>query len=547
MSHKGEKNTLIMQNRLYETIGKLYSNSHNYITFFTGNRKTNKSFSEFIIDVDYCISKLFSINPYIKTVAIIGPTSYSWMVIDIACLKAGILLIAIPEFLSSEEQLKIIKDLGPDLLLKDDCINMGTPTNIPIFDYNVIEQKSIISNNFDVYQPPKNIIIQENKILQQYSIAFSSGTSGNLKVIPLEFQTERAEVGNKLINQSKKFIQLLQFQLSFWSSQNNKLLVFMPFSHHQQRAFIRMALMLNINIVLSDPQNCVRHLILEKPNIMISVPAIYEALSNSIKIKLRSLSSVNHFLFKIFLFVKINSFSNSNIIKKVFGIILFEDLRKVYGGKGDYFVTGSAPIKKETLELFYKVGVRVYEAYGQSELGIISMNSRKHFRLGSVGKPRFEIKIDSNSEILVKFDEREHSYAKNCLIIDDQNFIHTGDSGYLDKDGYLYVTGRIDSVIVLKNGKKIFPEGLEKRIPLSQAILIKKMDHLALIYHDLRNNEEVVQIIQEFNASLPEYSRVREYCKSEPFTIESGLLTSTLKPKRNKIISKYQHSNFVRI
>jgi long-subunit acyl-CoA synthetase (AMP-forming) len=194
--------------------------------------------------------------------------------------------------------------------------------------------------------------------------------------------------------------------------------------------------------------------------------------------------------------------------------------------------------------------VKIYEGYGQSECGNISINTKKDFRLGSVGKPSMDVKIsDDTSEILVKFDKTRHD--SNFLLNDQQEYIHTGDAGYLDKDGFLYLKGRLDDVIVLSNGKKIFPDDIECRIKrhecISQAIVVS-LDQIslsAIVCCENSPTQKVFDCIRETNRSLQPHEQIRRiYIMKENFTVENGLMTGTLKPKRNAILDRYKSELF---
>jgi long-subunit acyl-CoA synthetase (AMP-forming) len=403
--------------------------------------------------------------------------------------------------------------------------------------------------------PVCNGIPEGNLVREHYGTAFTSGTSGTAKKISLFFPQAAAGSNKKgLRTQLKRLKMLYSYKTGFWSRKDNRLIIFMPFSHLQQRTFVLFALMRKINIILSNPMDCIRHIVIEKPNIMISVPVFYEVLAKRIEEKLKQLSSFDRYILSAFNFLGIHRFSNRNLLKKIWTRMLPRDIRKIYGGRADYFITGSAAVRKDVLETFYRIGVKVFEAYGQSETTIIAMNTEKHFKIGSVGKPGPNIRLSADAEILVKYDEAKHGYNKNILLIKD-GYIHTGDAGYVDKDGFLFLQGRIDDVIVLGNGKKVFPNNIEQKLtryePIKQAVIFcNRQNKLSLIIEPTQKhgNVSLPDIIREVNASLPAYERITEYfeCK-EPFTTENGLLTSSFKVKRKQVISKYASQTFIAV
>ena len=147
---------------------------------------------------------------------------------------------------------------------------------------------------------------------------------------------------------------------------------------------------------------------------------------------------------------------------------LFRPLHARFGGALEYFVCGGAPLAPDVVRFFERVGIDVYQGYGMAEASpVIATNTISANRCGSVGKPLpgVEVKIDRRGEILTRGPQVMLGYFNNPeltrQVVDTDGWLHTGDIGYLDDDGYLYVRGRDKNLIVLANGKKVHPEELE--------------------------------------------------------------------------------------
>jgi long-chain acyl-CoA synthetase len=147
---------------------------------------------------------------------------------------------------------------------------------------------------------------------------------------------------------------------------------------------------------------------------------------------------------------------------------LFRNLHCCFGGKLEYFVCGGAPLDSVTLDFFERIGLPVYQGYGLAETSpVIATNGPLANRAGSVGKPLpgIEVKSATGGEILTRGPHVMRGYFGNDeltgRVIDTDGWLHTGDVGYLDDDGFLYVSGRKKNVIVLGSGKKVQPEELE--------------------------------------------------------------------------------------
>ncbi len=254
---------------------------------------------------------------------------------------------------------------------------------------------------------------------------------------------------------------------------------------------------------------------------------------------------------------------------------LFKNVRNVFGGRLKQANTGAAPIAKEILEFFYACGVPVMEGYGMTETATVATTSNveKH-RFGSVGTalPGCEVKIADDGEVLIKGPNIFGGYYKN----DDASFgtvvdgwLHTGDLGSLDEDGFLFITGRKKDIIITAGGKNLTPANIENDLKqsrwISQAVMYgdRRPYPVALITLD---PEEIVHFAQEHGlsedpAALAEDPKVHEliqgildeankkYAQVEQvkkFVIldhdlsqETGELTPTLKVKRNVVNEKY--------
>ena len=147
---------------------------------------------------------------------------------------------------------------------------------------------------------------------------------------------------------------------------------------------------------------------------------------------------------------------------------LFARLHSNFGGQLEYFVCGGAPLDIGTANFFESIGLPVYQGYGLAETSpVIATNGPTANRTGSVGKPlpEIEVKTGDGGEILTRGPHVMRGYFGNdeltASVIDADGWLHTGDIGHLDRDGFLFISGRKKNVIVLGSGKKVQPEELE--------------------------------------------------------------------------------------
>lgn len=148
---------------------------------------------------------------------------------------------------------------------------------------------------------------------------------------------------------------------------------------------------------------------------------------------------------------------------------LFRRIHRRFGGKLEYFVCGGAPLDLDTLQFFDRIGLRIYQGYGLAETSpVITVNAPSANRAGSVGKPLpgVKVRISASGEILTRGPHVMKGYFGNPeltnSVIDADGWLHTGDIGHIDADGFLFISGREKNVIVLGSGKKVQPEELEE-------------------------------------------------------------------------------------
>jgi long-chain acyl-CoA synthetase len=257
---------------------------------------------------------------------------------------------------------------------------------------------------------------------------------------------------------------------------------------------------------------------------------------------------------------------------------LFKNVRGLFGANMRECVTGAAPIAKEILEFFYASGVPVMEGYGMTETSTSATVNRpegNNFRFGSVGRPQkdVEVKIGDDGEVLIKGPNIFQGYYKNDDATKEtleSGWLHTGDLGRLDDDGFLYITGRKKDIIITAGGKNITPANLENGLKqnrwISQAVVIgdRRPYLVALITLDpeeapalaeqlgiedsdpaaLAQNEkvreEVQKAVDEVNSHVGPVEQIKRFeILDHDLSQETGELTPTLKVKRNVVHEKF--------
>jgi long-chain acyl-CoA synthetase len=255
---------------------------------------------------------------------------------------------------------------------------------------------------------------------------------------------------------------------------------------------------------------------------------------------------------------------------------LFKNVRAVFGGRVKHAVSGAAPIAHEILEFFYGCGVPVLEGYGMTETSTVSTYSTvEAHRFGSVGRllPGVEGRIAEDGELLLKGANIFRGYFKNedasfGAVVD--GWLHTGDLGSIDDDGYVFITGRKKDIIITAGGKNLTPANIENDMKqtrwVSQAVMYGDRRPYPVMLVTL-DEEQVVpwakdQGIEDTStAALAQHPKVLELIRAEldranaklaraeqvkrffildhDLSQETGELTPTLKVKRNVVNEKY--------
>jgi long-chain acyl-CoA synthetase len=254
---------------------------------------------------------------------------------------------------------------------------------------------------------------------------------------------------------------------------------------------------------------------------------------------------------------------------------LFKNVRAIFGGRVRHATSGAAPIAQEILEFFYAAGVPVFEGYGMTETATAAtISTLEDHRFGTVGRalPGVELKIADDGEILVKgpnIFQGYHKRAEESFGAIEDGWLHTGDLGSIDEDGYLSITGRKKDIIITAGGKNLTPANIENDLKqsrwISQAVMHGDARPYPVILITL-DEEEVPAYAREHSLpeDIPSLSRdpqIRELIQHEvdranakyaqveqvkKFAIldhdlsqATGELTPTLKVKRNVVNEKY--------
>lgn len=211
-----------------------------------------------------------------------------------------------------------------------------------------------------------------------------------------------------------------------------------------------------------------------------------------------------------------------------------------------FLAVGGAPVSVQLLQRAAALGLPLFQGYGLSECcSVVALNNAEQNRPGSVGKPlpHVELRIAADGEILVKGALFSGYLGEQPP--PENGWWHSGDEGYLDEAGYLFITGRRKNIFITSFGRNVAPEWVEQELVLSPALA------QAYVYGEARpwniavlvtsaEGDAVQDAINEANSRLPDYARIKEWLRADaPFTVANGELTATGRLRRQPLWQRY--------
>ncbi len=409
-------------------------------------------------------------------------------------------------------------------------------------------------------------------------LIYTSGTTGVPKAVTLDHRG-MLMCGEGVVS---RFPDLAEFAESY------RVVCYLPLCHVAEQVFTNLMQLSTGGMVFFCPDltQIKDYLVSVKPTIFLGVPRVWEKFQAVLEGKLSAQTGVKGWLTGWALRTELAAFkqecetgepvdtfsrrwANKLVISKVKEALGLQDLAAA--------ATGAAPIGLETLDFFASLGITVYEGYGMSETtGVATCPEAGRPRFGTVGKalPGVEIRIADDGEVLMRGENMTRAYLhmpdKTAELLDTQGWLHSGDLGSLDDDGYLRITGRKKDLIITSGGKNVAPIELESYLKtivgVGQAVVVgDRQPYLCAL---LTLDPEALPVlrsklgIEGDLAELAAHPKVLEYLESQldtrcnvkvaryqtikkikvlatEFSVESGELTPTMKLKRNVVGERY--------
>ena len=520
-------------------------------------------------------------------IAVISSTNRTeWNIMDIGVLQVGAQNVPIYPTITGEEYAYIFNHAETTLCFVSDEVvyekakeaMKNSPTIKEIYSFDKIPgckhwtellELGADESNQDEVEVRKEAV----KPKDLATIIYTSGTTGVPKGVMLSHNNVVSNV-----NDSMPRLPLIHGE--------TRVLSFLPVCHIFERMLHYLYMSAGVSIYFGEAMDKIGENIKEvKPDLMSAVPRLFEKIYDGIIAKGAALTGIKKVLFfwAVEVGLKYEPYgANGWWYEKKLGLarkLIFSKWKAALGGNLGTMVSGSAPLQPRLARIFGAAQMYIMEGYGLTETSpVVSVNmyDDKLFRIGTVGKliDNVEVKIAKDGEILIKGPNIMLGYYKDLELTAEVmtgKWFHTGDKGEVDSDGFLKITGRKKEIFKTSGGKYVPPASLEnemkKSVFIEQIMVVGEGEKMpaALIQpsfnyitewaerhgvllkfdnDDLVNNQKVKDRIQKevdkYNESFSKWEKIKRFeLTPEVWGIDNGLLTPTMKPKRDKIKAKY--------
>lgn len=582
---------------LPEMLDGVFSSLKNSASHFPYAKKVNGKYQN--ITYADLQNQVLAIAAFLKSigidngdrVGILSENRLEWVISDMGSLKAGAIDVPIYptlppnqiEYILTNSETKAIfvsteLQLRKVLKIKSEVPSLKTIISFqPLSetDDSLIEFQVAIREGKKVLEKHPNILQHSNpKPDDVATLIYTSGTTGSPKGVMLTHKN--------LCENVKSCSEVLRLD------QSDSSLSFLPLSHAYERtAGYYLMFACGAQIFFAESIETVSLNITEaKPTVIITVPRLFERIKSSILKTVDQGTPIRKKLFywalkqgKIYHQNKLES--KSNLVNtsqlKLADTLVLSKIKTKFGGRLRFFVSGGAALPQQTGEFFQALGITILEGFGLTETAPVThVNRPGKIKFGTVGMPvkNVEAKIAEDGEILLKGPNIMKGYWEDeeatQEVIKD-GWFYTGDIGVIDNDGFLKITDRKKHIIVSSGGKNIAPLPIENLLGDSQyvdqvmiygekrpflvAIIVPNFENLEQFaetnslsfdkHQDLVGEPKVQELyktlLKETSQKLATHEKVRKYLIIlEPFTVDNGHMTPTLKLKRKTIEERYK-------
>ncbi len=526
-------------------------------------------------------------------VAIVGANRPEWVECQMASFAAGGLLGPIYTTNTKEQTAYIVNDCGAKIAICDDAEQLAkyraaqeeglidvakfiTMDAIDVDDDRVMSYDQLMTLGEEQDDDALEARLAEMKQDDIAMLIYTSGTTGKPKGAMYTHANIDA-TGRATVEAYPDL-----------SGDDIRAISYLPLCHAAEQGMINMtSLRLGVKVFFCDDLTQVKDFLTDvKPSFFLGVPRVWEKFEAALRGRFSEATGVKAKLLAWAMQTELAAFEESvrrgyqveGLGRRLANRLVLSKIRAALGlDELEYAFTGAAPISRSTLDFFASIGIPLHEGYGMTETtAFATAQPPRRPRFGTIGKalPGVEIRIAEDDEIMLKGPNMiggYHNLENESRELYTGEWMHTGDLGSLDDDGFLKITGRKKDLIITAGGKNVAPaeiEGLLQGIPgVGQAVVVgDRQPYLcALLVLDEEALPELTQasgvevsstsdaaksdtvrkwfderIAADCNGQLARYQTIKKFeILPEPFSVDGGELTPTMKVKRNVVNDKY--------
>ncbi|MGB5965029.1 MAG: long-chain fatty acid--CoA ligase [Sulfurimonadaceae bacterium] len=540
--------------------------SEYYLNYRNRDKWESISSDEFVKTVQH-LSQSFARVGVVKgtAVGIISPSSPFWLMVDFALQNIGAISVPIFINIAQENLLYEVEDADVEYLFVANVeeseqlqkiINkmkfvIVRETLIDLSDENIMPWDEFLVLGED--QEPNDVAVVPTDLA---TIIYTSGSTGQPKGVELTHEN--------------LVIQIKDAQRAIPLYESDVILSLLPLAHIFERMVMLYYLASGTKIYFVDDIKKVGDFIKDvKPSVMVVVPRLLEKIYAKMHVNVEEAPLIKRLIATVAFWwarVRDPDVVERSFVDRVFDKIVYQKLLDALGGNFRVMISGGAPLSKPISKFFLNIGLPLYQGYGLTECSpVISVNRVGHNRWGSSGQAfeHVEVKLGTDSELLARGKNIMRGYhnkpAETAEAIDSDGWIHTGDLASIDADGYITIESRLKELYKTSTGKFVSAIKVESALMHSKwieyAMVVAEgrsfvsalifIDAQMLVNVDRKDTSAIKKIIDkrvtEVNRHLDGWERVRKYILIfETPTIESGLLTPSMKIIRNKVMEKYE-------
>jgi len=481
-----------------------------------------------------------------------------WMISDISIISIGAITVPNYTTYTKKDFEFILKDCSPKGLfvsnhqLLETVLEAARSINYKfkfILTFEQIDQHEKLD---DIEDLNSNSLTCNVNRKDPACIIYTSGTQGNPKGVVLSH-------GGILANceDAKNLVEELEID-------RPRFITWLPLSHSYEHTVQFVQISLGAKIYYSPIiEKLLENIKIAKPHVMTAVPRFYNNLYNKMMNGVKKAPKLKKSLFFKTLEIGEKKFNKKKltikdkILDALLNILVRKKVSDNFGGNLKAFVSGGGPLDKNVGLFLNALGLKTLQGYGLTETSpVVSCNPVYGIKIESVGKifSNNEVKIANDGEILVKGENVMLGYWQNANATNEvlkDGWLHTGDIGEIDSEGYLKITDRKKDIIVTIGGDNVSPSKIENLLCLHNEIEQayvhgdneKFLSCLLVLNKEFEKSDEVIKkLIEKTNNDLTIVEKIKKYeVIKEEFTIENELLTPTMKIRRHKIKTKYKN------